>query len=80
MTVPTSDRTETRAPRWQGYAEAARVSEILRKEAVGGALSDEDPEVEEVAWVPLADVREQLAYADERRLMDRLPDLIADAE
>lgn len=49
-------------------------------EAVGGALSDEDPEVEEVAWVPLADVREQLAYADERRLMDRLPDLIADAE
>ncbi|MEW1835988.1 Na+/H+ antiporter NhaA [Microbacterium sp. NPDC079995] len=38
MTVPTSDRTETRAPRWQGYAEVARVSEILRKEAVGGAL------------------------------------------
>lgn len=34
----TSDHTDLRAPRWRGYAEAARVSEILRKEAVGGAL------------------------------------------
>lgn len=48
-------------------------------EASGGQLSDEDPEVEEVAWVPLAEVRDRLAYADERRLMDRLPDLVADA-
>ncbi|MFM8531451.1 MAG: NUDIX hydrolase [Ilumatobacteraceae bacterium] len=48
-------------------------------EAAGGELSDEDPEVEEVAWVPLGDVRDRLAYADERRLMDRLPDLLADA-
>ncbi len=48
-------------------------------EASGGELSDEDAEVVEVAWFPLTDVRERLAYADERRLLDRLPDLIADA-
>ena len=38
-------------------------------EAFGGALSDEDIEVEEVAWVPLTDLPERLAYADERRLV-----------
>jgi len=38
-------------------------------EAFGGELSDEDIEVEEVAWVPLADLPERLAYADERRLV-----------
>ncbi|MGI9196689.1 MAG: NUDIX hydrolase [Candidatus Nanopelagicales bacterium] len=48
-------------------------------EASGGELSDEDAEVVEVAWVPLAGIRDRLAYADERRLMDRLPDLLADA-
>ena len=48
-------------------------------EASGGELSDEDAEVVEVAWFPLGDVRERLAYADERRLLDRLPDLLADA-
>jgi ADP-ribose pyrophosphatase YjhB (NUDIX family) len=48
-------------------------------EASGGELSDADAEVEQVAWVPLDDVRSRLAYADERRLLDRLPDLLADA-
>ncbi|MEY3733447.1 MAG: hypothetical protein RL347_806 [Actinomycetota bacterium] len=48
-------------------------------EASGGELSDEDAEVVEVAWFPLTDIRERLAYADERRLLDRLPDLLADA-
>jgi len=38
VTAPSSDRTDLRAPRWRGYAEAARVSTILRKEAVGGVL------------------------------------------
>ena len=38
-------------------------------EASGGELSDEDAEVVEVAWFPLGDVRERLAYADERRLL-----------
>jgi ADP-ribose pyrophosphatase YjhB (NUDIX family) len=48
-------------------------------EASGGELSDEDAEVVEVAWFPLTGIRERLAYADERRLLDRLPDLLADA-
>ena len=48
-------------------------------EAAGGELSDEDVEVVEVAWVPLADVAGRLAYADERRLVDRATDLLADA-
>ena len=41
-------------------------------------LSDEDVEVSEVAWVPLAEVAERLAYADERRLLDRVPSLLAE--
>lgn len=48
-------------------------------EAYGGELSDADIEVVEVAWVPLAEVAERLAYADERRLLDRVPDLLAAA-
>ena len=48
-------------------------------EASGGELSDADAEVEMVEWVPLPDLRTRLAYADERRLLDRLPDLLADA-
>jgi ADP-ribose pyrophosphatase YjhB (NUDIX family) len=47
-------------------------------EASGGELSDADAEVEEVAWVDLDHLRSRLAYADERRLLDRLPDLLAD--
>ena len=45
----------------------------------GLELSDEDVEVSEVAWVPLVDVARRLAYADERRLLDRVPDLLADS-
>jgi 8-oxo-dGTP pyrophosphatase MutT (NUDIX family) len=37
-------------------------------DAVDGELSDEDVEVTEVAWVPLGELEEVLAYADERRL------------
>ncbi|MFC7342552.1 NUDIX hydrolase [Saccharopolyspora griseoalba] len=40
-------------------------------DAVGGELSDEDVEVTEVAWVPLRELDEVLAYADERRLVRR---------
>lgn len=40
-------------------------------EAVGGELSDSDPEVDEVAWVPVADLERRLSYADERRLVAR---------
>jgi len=46
--------------------------------AVGGALSDEDIEVNEVAWVPLPDLSARLAYADERALAERAPRLLAD--
>lgn len=45
--------------------------------AEGGALSAEDEEVSEVAWVPLRDLAERLAYADERRLVEQVPVLLA---
>jgi ADP-ribose pyrophosphatase YjhB (NUDIX family) len=47
-------------------------------EADGGELSDADVEVDEVAWVDLPDLAVRLQYADERRLLDRVPDLLAD--
>ena len=46
--------------------------------ATDGELSADDVEVEEVAWVPLGELPERLAYADERRLIERVPDLLAD--
>lgn len=42
-----------------------------------GELSDADVEVSAVAWVPLDQVGEMLAYADERRLLDDVPALLA---
>ncbi|MEJ4099195.1 NUDIX hydrolase [Corynebacterium mastitidis] len=46
---------------------------------VDGYLNDEDPEVTEVAWIPVHQLIEHLAYADERKLArvahDVLPDL-----
>jgi 8-oxo-dGTP pyrophosphatase MutT (NUDIX family) len=48
-------------------------------EARGGQLSDADVEVTEVAWVPLPDLARRLAYADERRLLARVPELLADS-
>lgn len=47
--------------------------------AQGGALSDSDVEVTEVAWVPLPELPAQLAYADERRLARLVADLLADS-
>jgi len=41
-------------------------------------LSDADAEVSEVAWVPVDEIAERLAYADERRLVARVTDLLAD--
>jgi 8-oxo-dGTP pyrophosphatase MutT (NUDIX family) len=46
-------------------------------EAKTGTLSDADVEVDEVAWVPVAELADRLAYADERRLVERVPDLLA---
>jgi 8-oxo-dGTP pyrophosphatase MutT (NUDIX family) len=48
-------------------------------QAVGGELSSDDAEVDSVEWVPLADMSTRLAYADERRLMDRVQELLADS-
>lgn len=44
--------------------------------AVGGELSDDDIEVTEVAWFPLPDIPEQLAYSDERNLLDQASRLL----
>lgn len=46
--------------------------------ATDGELSADDIEVEEVAWVPLEEVTARLAYADERRLVERVPGLLAE--
>jgi 8-oxo-dGTP pyrophosphatase MutT (NUDIX family) len=47
--------------------------------ATGGDLSDADVEVDEVAWVPLAEVPLRLAHEDERRLVVAVPSLLAGA-
>jgi ADP-ribose pyrophosphatase YjhB (NUDIX family) len=46
---------------------------------VSGELSDADIEVDEVAWVPLPDIRSQLAYPDERGLVDAAGRLLAES-
>jgi 8-oxo-dGTP pyrophosphatase MutT (NUDIX family) len=46
--------------------------------ALGGELSDADIEVAEVAWVPLPELSKRLAYDDERQLLGRVPELLAD--
>jgi len=45
----------------------------------GLVLSDDDSEVSEVAWVPLDELATKLAYADERRLLEKIPDLLAES-
>jgi len=47
--------------------------------AEGGELSADDVEVEEVAWVPFDELHQRLGYEDERRLLAKVPDLLADA-
>ncbi len=47
-------------------------------EAVGGELSDLDVEVTEVAWVPLGELPDRLAYADERRLVHKATELLSE--
>jgi len=63
-------------------AEGRRVHKTVHHyllEAQSGELSDEDVEVDEVAWVPLDQLRDRLAYDSERQLLDRLPALLPDA-
>lgn len=63
--------------------EANRVHKTVHHfllEAMGGELNDDDIEVVEVAWVPLDEVGARLGYADERRLLARVADLLAPSE
>src|SRR5207253_222844 len=63
-------------------AEGRRVHKTVHHfllRATGGALSDADVEVTEVAWVPLSELGGRLAYADERALVERAPALLADS-
>jgi 8-oxo-dGTP pyrophosphatase MutT (NUDIX family) len=48
-------------------------------EATGGELSANDVEVEEVAWILLSEVAGRMEYEDERRLLDKLPSLLAES-
>ena len=60
-------------------AEGRRIHKTVHHfvlEATGGALSDDDIEVEQVAWVPLDELTARLAYADERTLMDLVPGIL----
>jgi ADP-ribose pyrophosphatase YjhB (NUDIX family) len=63
-------------------ADGRRIHKTVRHfllRATGGELSDADIEVDEVAWVPLTDMRTQLAYPDERGLVDTAGRLLADS-
>ena len=62
-------------------AERRRVHKTVHHfllEATGGELSDEDSEVTEVAWVPVADLETRLAYTDERSLVRKARELFDD--
>jgi ADP-ribose pyrophosphatase YjhB (NUDIX family) len=62
-------------------AEGRRIHKTVRHyllRATGGELSDADVEVTAVAWVPLSEIRAQLAYPDERGLVDTAGRLLAD--
>ncbi|EME56602.1 NUDIX hydrolase [Amycolatopsis decaplanina] len=61
-------------------AERRRVHKTVHHfilESTGGELSDEDVEVTEVAWVPLAELETRLAYSDERKLVRKAKELFA---
>ncbi|WP_375484582.1 NUDIX hydrolase [uncultured Jatrophihabitans sp.] len=63
-------------------AEGRRIHKTVRHylmRRTGGELSDADVEVDEVAWVPLPEIRGQLAYPDERGLVDTAGRLLADS-
>ncbi len=51
---------------------------LLLATAPDQSLSDADPEVSEVAWVPVDELAGRLAYADERRLVGKVSDLLAE--
>lgn len=61
-------------------ADGRRIHKVVHHfllEAVGGELSDADIEVTEVAWIPFPELATRLRYDSERRLLDRVPELLA---
>lgn len=63
-------------------AEGRRIHKTVQHflmRATGGELSDADVEVTAVAWVPLPDINAQLAYPDERGLVDTAGRLLRDS-
>ena len=62
-------------------ADGRRIHKTVRHyllRATGGQLSDDDIEVTAVAWVPLPEISEQLAYPDERGLVEAAGRLLAE--
>jgi 8-oxo-dGTP pyrophosphatase MutT (NUDIX family) len=45
--------------------------------AVGGDFAEHDHEMEDAAWFEPARAREQMSFANERRLLDLIPDVLA---
>ncbi len=45
--------------------------------AVGGDFTEHDHEMEDAAWFEPAQAREQMSFANERRLLDLIPDVLA---
>ncbi|MFL6102908.1 MAG: NUDIX hydrolase [Actinomycetes bacterium] len=45
--------------------------------AVGGDFSEHDHEMEDAAWFEPAQARRQMSFANERRLLDLIPDVLA---
>lgn len=46
----------------------------------GGELSADDPEVVEVDWIPLSEINERLAYADERKLVEPVEGMLSELD
>lgn len=64
-------------------AEGKRIHKTVHHfllEWISGELSDEDVEVTEVAWVPVEQLPDTLAYPDERKLVSRAAALLAELE
>jgi 8-oxo-dGTP pyrophosphatase MutT (NUDIX family) len=45
--------------------------------AVGGDFAEHDHEMEDAAWFEPAQARQQMSFANERRLLDLVPDVLA---
>jgi len=45
--------------------------------AVGGDFAEHDHEMEDAAWFEPTRAREQMSFANERRLLDLIPDVLA---